>query len=668
MPGLEGTSLGRYHLQRRLGRGGMSEVYLAYDELMHRDVAIKVVSSSHVEYIERFQREAMAIANLHHNHILPAFDYGEQEPWHYLVMPYIEHETLSERLEKRGHLSLEEAGEMLQQIASGLEYAHEHGILHRDIKPSNILLRDDHHAYLADFGLAKAINETGRVTQTGVLLGTPEYMAPELADGPASRSSDLYALGMLLYQMVTGELPFTGNTGLAVYMKQVHERPIPPSRFNPTIPQDVEQVILRALDKDPRRRYQTPHALAHAYLQAVSVARPLQEIGSGRTPVAMSRVVLNDTGEMPPLYEVGEELPQDLGARNGLAEAGFGEVDVPFVATSFVTPSPVPIEEEKLVLPAYAHDAGAPAASSPGQTLIQQAGRSTPPIARQVPAELTRTGSARYNRNIFAVTSFMGISFLLIIMSVILFAVFDYNNSNKPGERTPAATARATHPSQPTRVNTAQAKDTSTPVANVTPLASEQQAVADERAIISSTPLLVDDLSSSVISSWNVDDNNCIFIGGTYHVIAKQANFLVSCESNILTYDNAAFQVDVSLLSGSMAGLVFRANDQQFYDFGITNLGEFFLRRHVINANGGGTYTHLVPNTTSSAIAPGRQKNTLLVIANGGDFKLYINGEFVGEQQDSTYTGGAVGFDTGTTPSVDSAEASFSNFKVYQVS
>src|SRR2546430_2021580 len=176
MPGLEGTSLGRYHLQRRLGRGGMSEVYLAYDELMHRDVAIKVVSSSHVEYIERFQREAMAIANLHHNHILPAFDYGEQEPWH----------------------------------------------------------------YLADFGLAKAINETDRVRKTGVLLGTPEYMAPEPTDGPASRSSDLYALGKLLYQMVTGELPFTGNTGLAVYMKQVHERPIPPSRFNPTIPQDVE--------------------------------------------------------------------------------------------------------------------------------------------------------------------------------------------------------------------------------------------------------------------------------------------------------------------------------------------------------------------------------------------------------------------------------------------
>src|SRR5258708_16517950 len=113
-------------------------------------------------------------------------------------------------------------------------------------------------------------------------------------------------------------------------MKQVHERPIPPSRFNPTTPQDVEQVILRALDKDPRRRYQTPHALAHAYLQAVRAARPLQEIGSGRTPVAMSRGVLNDTGEVPPLYEVAaEELPQDLGARNRLPAPGFPEVVVP---------------------------------------------------------------------------------------------------------------------------------------------------------------------------------------------------------------------------------------------------------------------------------------------------------------------------------------------------
>src|SRR5215470_475700 len=389
MAGLEGTSLGRYRLQRRLGRGGMSEVYLAYDELMHRDVAIKVVSSSHVDYIERFQREARAIGNLHHNHILPAFDYGEQGPWHYLVMPYIEHETLGDRLDRRGRLSLEEAGEMLHQIASGLQYAHEHGIVHRDIKPSNILLRDDHHAYLADFGLAKEMNERGSVTQTGVLLGTPEYMAPELADAPASKSSDLYALGILLYQMVTGQLPFTAKTPLAVYMKQMHEQPIPPSHLNPAIPPEVERVILRALDKDPRRRHLTPNALAYAYLEALSISRQPQEIIPGSASAARVQAVLS------------------------------------------VTPSSPPVEEEKLVLPVYQLNAVVPVAT--GETLIQPPGKSTPPIAGPLPARLAR--SASYNRNVFVLTGYMGISFLLIIMAVILFAVYNYN-SQRPAENT----------------------------------------------------------------------------------------------------------------------------------------------------------------------------------------------------------------------------------------
>src|SRR5579883_197681 len=150
MPGLEGISLGRYRLKRRLGRGGMAEVYLATDERIQREVAIKIVSSSHTEFAERFSREAQAMGNLHHEHILPAYDYGEQEPWHYLVMPYVEHGTLSDLLEG-GPLNLAHAGELLQQIASGLHYAHQRGLIHRDIKPSNVLLRDDHYAYLADF-------------------------------------------------------------------------------------------------------------------------------------------------------------------------------------------------------------------------------------------------------------------------------------------------------------------------------------------------------------------------------------------------------------------------------------------------------------------------------------------------------------------------------------
>src|SRR6266571_6051294 len=316
MPALEGIKLGRYRLHQRLGEGGMSEVYLAHDELMHRDIAIKVMSSSNVEYIERFQREAEAVGNLHHNHILPAFDYGQQNSWHYLVMPYIEHGSLSDLLDE-GPLTLEHAGEMLSQIASALQCAHDHGILHRDIKPSNILLSDDHYAYLADFGLAKPMDGRDNVTHTGVLMGTPEYMAPELADGHASISSDLYALGILLYQMVTGQLPFIGDTPLAVYMRQMHELPVPPSRLNPAISQDVDQVILRALDKDPRRRFQTPNNLAQAYLEAVNAKAQLQDIVPSRTTAQRARVVLSDTGEMPPLNTMTSAVEDELAQARG---------------------------------------------------------------------------------------------------------------------------------------------------------------------------------------------------------------------------------------------------------------------------------------------------------------------------------------------------------------
>jgi serine/threonine protein kinase len=589
MPGLVGNKLGRYRLQRLLGNGGMSEVYLAYDERMHRDVAIKVVSSSHVDYIERFQREAGAIGNLHHNHILPAFDYGAQEPWHYLVMPYIEHESLSERLE-RGPLTLEEAGEMLSQIASSLQYAHEHGIVHRDIKPSNILLRDDHYAYLADFGLAKAIDGADGVTRTGVLLGTPEYMAPELADGPASKSSDLYALGISLYEMVTGRLPFRGDTALAVYLRQLHEPPIPPSRLNPAIPPDVEQVILRALDKDPRRRFQTPQELAQAYLQAVYAT------------------------------------------------------------------------EEKLVLSEYPLNGNGSATSSSGQTIIQQSPRPAILSSRERSATPTRPRNAGNNRNVFVFTSFMGIGFLLLIMSMILFAVFTYSRSTYSGNAS-TATAQA---AKARNIGT-QTKGTATPKVSANRLTIQQAEAATASAITSGMPLLADDLSSSIISDWYIDNNSCIFTGGTYHVRVKQAGSFATCESNVLSYDNAALQVDVSLLSGSNAGLIFRANDQQYYYFGINNRREFFFGHHDPSASGG-TFAYLVQDTGSSAIAPGKQKNTLLVIANGSNFKLFINGAFVGEQQDSTYTGGAVGFAAGTDSPVNNGEASFANFKVFQVS
>ena len=200
---------GRYRLQQRLCHGGMSDVYLAYDELMHRDVAIKLVSSDNTENIHRLHREIQAMSILLHDHILPTLDYGTHGSYHYLVMPYMRRGNLRERI-AQGSLTQEEAGNILAQIASALQLAHDHRILHRDIKPSNILLdnSDERHVYLADFGLAKVIGEGSDITQTGCLIGTPEYMAPELANSPESVSSDIYALGVLLYQMLAGRPPF----------------------------------------------------------------------------------------------------------------------------------------------------------------------------------------------------------------------------------------------------------------------------------------------------------------------------------------------------------------------------------------------------------------------------------------------------------------------------
>ena len=272
---LQGPISGRYRLQYRLRRGGMSDVYLAYDELQQRDVAVKFVSSGDSDCMQRLQREVQIMSNLRHDHILPTLDYGKHGPYYYLVMPYMKQGTLREHIAKR-RLTQQEAGRIFSQVASALQFAHEHSIIHRDIKPSNILIDDvdEQHVYLADFGLAKLIGEGSDLTQTGCLIGTPEYMAPELIVRPESVSSDIYALGVLLYNMLTGRAPFTGGTPVSIYWKHIREQPPPPSHFNPAISRSVEQVILRALSKDPRHRFVSVKAMSQAYEDALQASEP----------------------------------------------------------------------------------------------------------------------------------------------------------------------------------------------------------------------------------------------------------------------------------------------------------------------------------------------------------------------------------------------------------
>ena len=274
----------RYHIQQLLHHGFMSDVYLAYDQHLQCDVAIKLVCNDQTESRLRLQSEIQTLSSLSHDHILPILDYGEYGTYHYLVMPYVRQGTLLKHISKE-ILTEEEAGRILSQVTSALQFAHEHGIVHRDIKPSNILLDNDidHYVYLADFGLAKAMAEGSDITQTGCLIGTPDYMAPELIDKPESVSSDIYALGILLYHMLTGRPPFRGTSPLAVLWKHVHEQPILPSHLNPVISPPIEQVILRALRKDPQQRFPSAMALAQAYANALQSSQ--QTKPSHRLPI-----------------------------------------------------------------------------------------------------------------------------------------------------------------------------------------------------------------------------------------------------------------------------------------------------------------------------------------------------------------------------------------------
>lgn len=649
----------------------MSEVYLAYDPRASRQVAVKVVSGGHAEYLERFHREAEAILNLKHRHILPAYAYGEQEPWHYLVMYYARYGTLSRRLSaalgarrarriervtrRRGEqLTLEEAALLLEQIASALQYAHDSGIIHRDIKPSNILLRGPRYAYLADFGLAKALEGAQGLTQTGSLLGTPEYMAPELSLGPASTSSDIYALGILLYQMVAGCVPFAAETPIATFWKHLRERPVPPSYYNPAIPRSVDLVILRALEKDPRRRFPTPLALAHAYKRALrpsrSQRREMREMGDARlAPFAFeagefAAFPVPDlsppvAGSVEPQAE-GLVLPALSDERVELAEPIAGNYEN-YIAYPGTTSTPVPLDAPHLadtLLPASGYDEAGLAAA--------HALPSSAPRSRPLRGASVRRRRRRYNSVVVAAA--VGVGFLLIVS---LLMSFVYVTAVSRQETVATATVKAitTAAAQSARA-TAEAHVQATATANVLATAT------------GTTPRLVDNLLGNTSGRWPQNEN-CQFITGAYHVLIQQPGFLQTCASfaPALALSNGTIQVNVSLLSGDDAGLIFRANGQQFYDFEITNRRAFFFRRHDPGAAG---YTYFIKNTSSAAIVSGGP-NKLTVIASGSDFKLYINGKFVGESHDTTYASGQIGFAVGALASTAHAEGSFSNLKIY---
>ncbi len=272
MAGLEGTRLGDYELVELIGSGGMAEVYRARQlTAFGREVALKVIRggfSEKSEFRERFLREAQSISRLSHPNILPLIEFGEEGQTLYLVMPLVREGTLRDLLTQRNApLSLEEALPLFTQLCGAVQYAHTEGIIHRDIKPQNILLQQYTHVLLADFGIARDRTEK-TITATGAGVGSAEYMAPEQALGHADTRSDIYSLGVVLYQMLTNAVPYSGSTPLQVMMKHT-TAPLPdPRTRNPNLSERIVQALQTALAKDPDERFQSAQALARAAQQA----------------------------------------------------------------------------------------------------------------------------------------------------------------------------------------------------------------------------------------------------------------------------------------------------------------------------------------------------------------------------------------------------------------
>jgi eukaryotic-like serine/threonine-protein kinase len=319
---------GRYEVIESAGTGGMAEVYRARDQLLGREVAVKVLSrrlAGDRAFVERFRREAQAVANLSHPNIVSLFDFGAEDATYFIVMEFIDGRPLEQVIRDSGPLMPERAAEIAADVAAALERAHAAGLIHRDIKPSNVMITNAGNTKVTDFGIVRALSasEEQTMTQTGMVIGTAAYLSPEQAQGkPLDGRSDVYSLGVVLYEMLTGETPFSGETPLSIAYKHVREHAAVPSSVNPDVPPELDAIVMKAMAKNPENRYATAGEM-RADLQRFSSGRPVYAtpvLGAEETtvvtPVGGGTEVLTETEYQPEPQEPGKRgaLPYVLGA------------------------------------------------------------------------------------------------------------------------------------------------------------------------------------------------------------------------------------------------------------------------------------------------------------------------------------------------------------------
>ncbi len=662
MADLEGSTLGRYELLHSIGRGGMADVYLANDPRFEREVAIKIFKREDEEMLRRFEREARVMASLQNSHLVPVYDSGSSlldgGYIYYIVMPYMDGGTLRSRI-RNSPISLKTACQYLREIADALDYMHQQGIIHRDIKSSNILLDTDGRCYLADFGIARASAESTQLTTAGSVLGTVDYLAPELfvSNSPADRYSDYYSLGVLLYEMVTGKLPFTAENQIAVVAMHVNKLPPSPLTYIPNLPPAVESVMLRALEKQPALRYGSAKELADAFCRAVT---------SGQT------------GIMPATRTQSPVLPTRGATQTQLAPP----------PSMRPQSTPPPVSNNNTIYPGQT---GYARASESGLYFAQPPVYQPQQFYAPPPKPRSRTG---------LVTFLVLLALVVVISPIVYFLargvaatgasslaaaatahVLATSQANAPAATQQAQNVVATTAAQSTAsaqttsaTATQQAQNVAATAAAGATATAQNQASATPGVIqtaVASNPTYSDALNNkndpnTQTAQWD-QNTNCSFQNDGYRVRTNLIGALNGCRESALQFQNFAAQVDVTIKKGTSGGLFFRMNSNA--------LGAYKGYLFEINANGQyrislsknfstGNTTILRDWTDTSALKAGT-KNTLQVIARNTTLLFYINGVFLDPAiQDQTFTTGSVAF-LATSDNGDRANVVYSNLSIY---